>query len=151
MNAPYSAPVQFPRQDAMASLLLTNALFDEGQSNGTHPRPRMSATVDLQDRQFGRISVTGRAHLKCFEHAPLQARMHDLSMSGFSLFLDFQLRRLQSYELKLAVYRHGKYHVVEVRAQCVYAMLVRANGFKHGFEFIGRDDRAEDAIRAILA
>jgi len=28
---------------------------------------------------------------------------------------------------------------------------VRANGFRHGFEFIGRDDRAEEAIWTILS
>jgi hypothetical protein len=109
-----------------------------------------SPSTNPQNRQSDRITVTGRAQLCQPQHAPLDARLHDMSMSGFSLFLDFQLRLAQVYHLKLSVFRHGRTFVLEVQALSVYALLVRADGFKHGFEFRSLDEAAEDAIRAIL-
>lgn len=97
-----------------------------------------------------RISVTGWAEVRQLHQAPLNARMNDLSMSGFSIFLDFQLWLSRDYQLKFNIFRHGKAYSFDVQAHCVYATLVRTNGFKHGFQFNALDEIAEDAIRAIL-
>jgi len=118
---------------------------------GLHARPVLRSPSSFQNRQGVRVSVIGHAQIKQAGHVSLDARMDGMSVSGFSLFLDFQLRLLESYQLTLRIFRHGKLHVVEVQAQCVYALLVRANGFRHGFEFIGRDDRAEEALWTILS
>ena len=118
-------------------------------SDGMRSRPVVRPFSDTQDRQWARIPVTGTAQLYRSGHVAIEVRLHDMSMSGFSIFLDSQLRLLQSFKLKLLVFRHGNFHHLDVRAQCVYVTLVRLNGFKHGFEFMGLDDRAEDVIRAI--
>lgn len=138
------------KQGRPDSLFQSGHLFDGVQRDAMRSRPTARSSSVSHDRQSERMSVVGRAQLKQSLHAPIESRMHDMSMSGFSLFLGFQLRLLQSYQLKLNIFRHGMLHVVGVQAQCVYVKLVRSNGFKHEFEFIGLDDLAEDAIQAIL-
>ena len=126
-------------------------VFDGLQSDAMRSRPTAGPSSVSYDRQSKRTSVVGsRAQLKRSLHAPIESRMHDMSMSGFSLFLDFQLRLLQSYQLKLNIFRHGRLHVVDVQAQCIYVKLVRCDGFKHGFEIIGLDDVAQDTLQTIL-
>lgn len=137
--------------DGMSTLLHIENPYGGSQAGAACSRSVVRSGTGWQDRQSERISVIGKAQVRQSSSAPLEARLNDISMSGFSLFLDFQLRLLQSYQLQLAIFRHGHFHRVDVRAQCVYALLVRADGFKHGFEFIGLNAAAEDAIRAILA
>lgn len=77
--------------------------------------------------------------------------MNEMSETGFSLFLDFQLPLSASYHLKLHIVHQGKAFAMDVQAQSVYAILVRFDGFRHGFQFAALDAAAEDVIRTVLA
>jgi hypothetical protein len=133
--------------------MLTNGpLFDAVRSSaaGSNRLAQPSGRGSPSDRRTDRMSVTGWAQVLRSNQAPWNARMNELSSTGFSLFLDFQLWLSESYQLKINIFRHGAAHTFEVHADCVYATLVRSQGFKHGFRFKVLDAAAEDAIRAIL-
>jgi ABC-type phosphate/phosphonate transport system substrate-binding protein len=103
------------------------------------------------------IDSLGSYQMQAFEllqqniHLPGDARLIEVSTEGFSLFLDYQLRHLQTYHVQLQVFRNATTYRVDVQAQCVYAALVRSEGFRHGFQFGPLDSVAEDALLAILA
>jgi hypothetical protein len=138
--------------DAASCLLTNEHMFDalRGGAVGSNPSALPSGRGSQSDRHTDRISVTGWAQVLQSNQVPWNARMNELSSTGFSLFLDFQLWLSESYHLKINIFRHGAAHTFEVHADCVYATLVRTNGFKHGFRFKVLDAAAEDAIRAIL-
>jgi hypothetical protein len=127
-------------------------MFDalRGGAVGSNPSARQAGRGSLPDRRTDRISVAGWAQVHQPNQAPCNARMNELSSTGLSLFLDFQLWLSKSYHLKINIFRHGKVHNFALDADCVYATLVRTNGFKHGFQFNVLDAATEDAIRAIL-
>ncbi len=105
----------------------------------------------IQNRMVARVSVAGRVQVYQNPHTSIDARLIEVSTEGFSLFLDYQLRHLQTYHVQLQVFRNATTYRVDVQAQCVYAALVRSEGFRHGFQFGPLDSVAEDALLAILA
>ncbi len=134
-------------------MLTSPHLLDDLKADALHPGPSARHPVHARqsDRQNARISMTGWAQVCRPGTASLVGRMNDLSMTGFSLFMDRPLRLAKDYRVMFNIYRHGRASVFDVPAHCVYAMLVRADGFKHGFEFGVLDAATEDSVRALLA
>jgi hypothetical protein len=114
------------------------------------PADVRSGKKSTQDRQSNRIAVTGWAHIHDGRPESVAVRVNELSISGFSIFLDFQLRFSGDYSLQLSIFRHGKSYIFDVQAHCIYATLVSGKGFRHGFEFSSLNKIAKLALREIL-
>ena len=111
-----------------------------------------ASVLGVQESRFtSRVRAPGSAYIACAGTQAQSDRLYDISQAGISLFLDIQLPLQREYRLSLSVYRHGKVHMLEMRAHCVYATLVGVNGFRHGFNFSSMDEPDREALMQILA
>ena len=110
-----------------------------------------SALGIQENRSASRVRAPGWANIEAAGATFKSDRLYDISQAGLSLFLDVQLPYRRDYLLRLSVYRHGRVHMLDVRAHCVYATLVGISGFRHGFHFAPMADKDQEVLAQILA
>jgi hypothetical protein len=110
-----------------------------------------SAREHPEDRTSTRIRAPGWAVIDFAGSVVKSDRLYDVSMEGISMFLELPLQLRREYHMRLSVYRHGKEHLLEVQAQCVYATLVGVDGFRHGFSFLSMGGHQQEVLAQILA
>ena len=113
----------------------------------------MPATArGIQEARSGaRVRIPGWATIECVDTPLKSDRLYDISHAGVALFLDIQLPLHREYRLSLSLYRHGKLHLLDPLAHCVYATLAGVSGFRHGFNFSSMSDSDQETLAQLLA
>jgi hypothetical protein len=103
------------------------------------------------ERGLERVRVYGRASVMAPGGTPQVGRIYDMTREGMTVMLDSRLCVKQVYSLRLSVFHNGQLHNLSVSALFIYEILVRIQGFRHGFQFVTPTDEFIRAVNDILA